>query len=242
MHIADLQALTTETEALKVVVIQSNYIPWKGYFSLIAEADTFVFYDDVQFTKNDWRNRNRIKTPNGPLWLTIPVGQALDRLINEVELTDSSWQKKHFKSLQFSYQKAPYFERYLDFLKETYLNTTWRNLSELNQFLIKTIATEFLGISCRFENSSDYQLKGTKEDRLLDLLSQVGATEYISGPAARDYLSPSRFENLGIKLTYFDYRGYPEYPQLHPPFIHEVSILDVLFHCGGRSALMLQRA
>lgn len=216
----------------KVAVIQSNYIPWKGYFDIIHDVDLFIFYDDVQYTKNDWRNRNKIKTTQGVRWLTIPVGSPEQRLICEVELNDIHWPRKHWTTIQQSYSKAPYFRQYRGFFENVYTQTTWTNLSELNQFLIKTISSEFLGIRTEFRDSREFCLAGEKGDRLLDLLQQAAATLYVSGPLAKDYLNEQRFVDAGIKLVYKDYSGYPPYPQTIPPFEHQVSVLDVLFNCG----------
>jgi hypothetical protein len=216
----------------KVAVLQSNYIPWKGYFDIIHDVDLFIFYDDVQYTKNDWRNRNKIKTAQGVRWLTIPVGASEQRLICEVELNDNHWSRKQWATIQQSYSKTPYLKQYQDFFERVYTQDKWTNLSELNQFLIKTISSEFLGIETEFRDSREFDLTGKKADRLLDLLHKAGATLYVSGPSARDYLDELRFTEAGIKLVYKDYSGYPEYPQLFPPFEHAVSILDLLFNCG----------
>jgi len=215
-----------------VAVLQSNYVPWKGYFDIIHDVDTFVFYDDVQFTKNDWRNRNRIKTTQGVQWLSVPVGADIGRTIREVAIPDSSWQRKHFETLRQSYGKAPHFGHVEPFLEEVYVKRRWDNLSAMNQFVITTIAHDFLGLSTRFEDSSRYALKGVRQERLLELLAATGATTYVSGPSGRDYMDLAEFERRGIRVAFKDYSAYPEYPQLHPPFEHRVSILDVLAHTG----------
>lgn len=216
----------------KVVVLQSNYIPWKGYFDLIHDADLFIFYDDLQYTKNDWRNRNKIKSPRGAEWLTIPTGSDMNRLICDVELKDARWQQKHWKTLLQNYGNSFHFVQYRDFFEDFFLAQRWFNLSDLNQHLIRYISTELLGISTTFQDSRDYALSRHKQERLLELLAKVGADRYISGPAAKSYIEPGRFEAMGIKLTWKDYNGYPEYPQLFPPFEHGVSILDLLFNVG----------
>jgi hypothetical protein len=216
----------------RLAILQSNYIPWKGYFDIIHDVDLFLFYDDVQYTKNDWRNRNRIKTANGPTWLTIPTGSDLNRLVCEVPLPDMRWAQKHWKSLQQAYSAAPHFKRYESFLRDVYLGKQWQGLSELNQFVITSIARDHLGISTSFADSRDYPTQGRKLDRLMDLIARVGPETYVSGPSARDYIDPSRFEDLGVELVYKSYDGYPEYPQRHPPFDHAVSILDLLFNVG----------
>ena len=219
----------------KVAVIQSNYIPWKGYFDIIHDVDQFVFYDDVQYTKNDWRNRNKIKSRQGLHWLTIPVGARNERLICEVEMKDLNWPKKHWETIKQSYSKAPYFNAYKDFFEFFYLGSNRTNLSELNQYLVKTISTEFLGIETDFIDSREFQPEGQKLDRLIDLLVKAGANLYISGPTAKSYIQEDAFRNAGIELVFKDYSGYPEYPQQFPPFEHSVSILDLIFNCGPQS-------
>lgn len=216
----------------RVAVIQSNYIPWKGYFDVIHDVDLFIFYDDVQFTKNDWRNRNRIKTANGVAWLTIPVGARLDRLICDVELSDPTWQQKHWRSISQAYARAPHFRRYSGFFESVYLGRRWSRLSDLNAFVVTSIAREFLGIRTEFRDSREFGAQGSRLDRLIDLLGKAGAQAYVSGPAARDYIEDSAFAAAGIELIWKSYDGYPEYPQLHPPFEHAVSIIDLLFNVG----------
>lgn len=215
-----------------VVVLQSNYIPWKGYFDLIHDADVFVFYDDLQYTKNDWRNRNRIKAPSGTEWITIPVGADSNRLICEVEMKDSTWQAKHWKTLRQNYGNCPHFSRYQAFFEDFYLGQSWANLSRMNQHLIRNISSEFLKIKTEFQDSRNYVLSGQRQDRLLELVEKVGTQRYISGPAAKSYIEPNRFSAAGIDLVWKDYSGYPEYPQRFPPFEHGVSILDLLFNVG----------
>jgi hypothetical protein len=215
-----------------VVVLQSNYIPWKGYFDLIHDADLFVFYDDLQYTKNDWRNRNKIKTPKGAEWITIPVGTDAHRLICEVEIKDSSWQTRHWKTIQQHYGKCPHFARYQAVFEDIYLGRQWTNLSVLNQYLVCTISSDLLNLKTEFHDSREYRLSGQKFDRLMELVTKTGADCYVSGPAARDYIDSPGFAAAGIELVWKDYSGYPEYPQRFPPFEHGVSILDLLFNVG----------
>lgn len=215
----------------KIAILQSNYIPWKGYFDMIAAVDEFILYDDVQFTKNDWRNRNKIKTQNGIHWLSVPVGQDIRRLVCEVELTDKCWQSKHWSTISHSYKRTPHFEAIASKLEPLYLQHEYTHLSQLNRTLIEFVC-EQLGIKTKISNSWDYTLIEGKSERLADLCTQAGGTEYISGPAAKDYIDESVFTERGIKLAWFDYAGYPEYPQLWGEFIHEVTILDLLFNCG----------
>lgn len=220
----------------KVAIVQSNYIPWKGYFDLIASVDEFILYDDMQYTRRDWRNRNQIKTPQGLQWLTVPVrvkGKYLQK-IRETEIDAGDWAEAHWKALAQNYRRAPHFKEVADWVEPLYLQRSYTHLSDLNRTFIEAICGH-LGIPTRIRSSADYVLVDGKTERLADLCRQAGATEYISGPSARDYVEPRCFEELGIRLSWFDYDGYPEYPQLWGAFAHGVSILDLLFHCGGDS-------
>jgi hypothetical protein len=216
----------------RVAIIQSSYIPWKGYFDIIHDVDEFVFLDHVQFTPRDWRSRNRIKTPQGPQWLTVPAGTDRNRSICDVALPDASWQEKHWKTLLHNYGKAPHFGTHRAFFEELYLGQRWESLSEMNQHMTKAIATEVLGLSPRFRDSRELEPDGAKLEVILDLVRKTGATQYVSGPAARDYIDASRFRDIGVELVYKDYGGYPEYAQPYPPFEHAVSVLDLLFSVG----------
>ncbi len=220
----------------RIAVLQSNYIPWKGYFDIIHDVDIFVFYDDVQYTKNDWRNRNRIKTPQGVQWLTIPVGSHLDQRICDVRIPDPGWATKHWRTLEQNYGKAPHFRACAEVLRPLYHESEWPLLSDLNQTLIRTIARDLLGINTEFRDSREFEVQGSRQERLMHLLDQLGAEQYISGPAARNYIKPEDFADAGIELLYKDYTGYPEYPQFYPPFEHGVTALDLLFQAGLHAA------
>jgi len=215
---------------VKTVVLQSNYIPWKGYFDLIHDADVFIYYDEVQYTKNDWRNRNRIYTKNGLQWLTIPISaDAVKLKISEVEIKDQNWQDLHYKTISLGYAKAPFFHQLKSLLEEVYIQKQWKNLSTVNRFLIEKISA-LLGIETTFKNSKDFILKGDRIERLINLLKQSGATTYISGPAAKEYLKgyEDLFVENNIQLQYKDYSGYPSYPQMKESFENYVSIVDML--------------
>lgn len=216
----------------QVAAVQSNYLPWKGYFDLIHDVDLFVFYDDNQYTPRDWRNRNRIKTAGGAQWISVPVGNDRNRLIHDVEIADPSWQAKHHQTLTQNYGKCPHFARYRAWLDHVYLERRWTNLSELNQWTTRHIAAEFLGIRTAFADSRTYAAQGQKLDKMVDLVVRTGASVYHSGPAARDYIVPERFSERGIKLVWKDYAGYPEHPQRFPPFEPSVTVLDLLFNTG----------
>ena len=218
-----------------VAIIQSNYIPWKGYFDVIHDAELFIFHDCVQFTKQDWRTRNKIKMKDGVKWLSVPVKvPSKDSRICDVTLADDDWAGKHLRTLHHSLGKAPHWKTLEPFLAEIY-SQKWASLSELNQTVISRIAKEWLGIETELVDSRQYDAQGAKTDRVLDLLKKTGATKYVSGPAAQDYIEQQAFDAAGIELVYKDYRGYPEYPQPHPPFEHGVTILDLLA-CVGRDA------
>jgi len=218
-----------------VAILQSNYIPWKGYFDLIAAVDEFIIYDDMQYTKNDWRNRNKIKTPRGTEWLTVPTGQNINRRIRDVEIPVGNWQTKHWKTLTANYAKAPFFQEISAWLEPLYLQQQHTHLSQLNIGLIREIC-QYLGIKTVITCSWDYSLADGKSERLVELCRQAGASEYLSGPAARDYLDETLFVEAGLGLSWFDYDGYPEYPQQWSEFTHYVTILDLLFNCGPQAA------
>lgn len=218
----------------KVAILQSNYITWKGYFDLIAAVDEFIFYDEMQYTKNDWRNRNKIKTPSDLIWLTIPVenNKHLDRKINETKIVDKKWAKKHWQTITQFYSKTLFFNKYKDIFADLYHECENENLLCTVNYKFITAINKILAITTKLSYSTDYKLIDGKTERLVDLCKKANASEYISGPAARDYIDEKLFADANIKLTWFDYAGYPEYPQLHPPFTHYVSILDLLFNCG----------
>ncbi len=221
----------------KVAITQSNYIPWKGYFDLIASVDEFIIYDDMQYTKRDWRNRNKIKTPNGLDWLTVPVSVKgkYHQTIRETKINDQGWAVKHWNSICQNYSRTKYFDMLSPSLETIYLKTKHISLSALNRMLIEWCCGQ-LGINTKITNSWDYRLIEGKSERLIDLCRQAGAAEYVSGPTARDYIDKSIFSDQGIKLTWFDYSNYPEYHQFWGEFNHRVSILDLLFNCGEDSS------
>jgi hypothetical protein len=222
---------------MRCVILQPSYIPWRGYFDLIRRADVFVFYDDVQYDTRGWRNRNRVKTPLGTRWMTIPVrargAQTESRPINSIETAGNSWAGEHWSLLERMYGSAPHFNEYRPWLERTYSSPSML----LADFTIATTIelARRLGIaSTRFLRSSELGGEGRKTDRLLSILEQVGATRYLSGPSARNYIQPEAFDSAGIQLEWARY-DYPEYPQLYPPFDPAVSILDLMFMTGPQA-------
>jgi hypothetical protein len=221
----------------KVAILQSNYIPWRGYFDLIAAVDEFILYDDMQYTRRDWRNRNLIKTPDGLKWLTVPVRVKgkYHQTIRETEIDGEDWVTVHWRTLCANYNRSPHFKEIAPALEVILLNRTYTHLSHLNRALIEWVC-QYLGITTKITNSWDYMLSDGKTERLADLCVQAGGAEYISGPAAKDYVDEQIFIDRNIKLTWFDYANYPAYPQLWGDFQHGVSILDLLFNCGRDSS------
>lgn len=217
----------------RVGIIQSNYLPWKGYFHIIQSVDHFVFLDSVKYTRRDWRNRNLIKTPEGVVWLTIPVHASGNTPINQAVIADFRWQKNHLKTLKQFYGKCPYFEEYFPLLEELY-SRRWKYLSDLNQTLIREIS-QLLGIKTRFYDDRQFSTSDNKSRRLRDIVEALGADIYITGPSAKAYLQEDIYRQAGINVEYFKYPTYPEYEQVWGKFLSQVSILDLLFHQGDKS-------
>ncbi|WP_428397798.1 WbqC family protein [Marinobacter salarius] len=220
----------------KVAILQSNYIPWKGYFDLINFVDHFVFYDSAQYTKNDWRNRNIIKTSQGLKWLTIPVrakGKS-SQSIEEATVTDQKWRKKHWSAITQAYSKAPFFSKYKEIFEYKFLEDKTDNLSKIN-FNFILLVNEILGITTKLHFSSDFVLEEGKSEKLAGICRDLNADVYLSGPSAQGYLDVSMFEKSGISVDWMDYSGYPKYRQLHGHFEHGVTILDLLFNEGENS-------
>ena len=218
----------------RVAILQSNYIPWRGYFDIMGLADEFVLYDVVQFTKNDWRNRNRIKTANGVQWLTIPVATSgrFGQTIADTRIVGSQWAVKHWASLSQSYAKAPHFETYRDRLADAYRQcSALVSLSGVNRTFIEVIASA-LGLSTRISNAADYGVEGDRNARLVAICRALNANVYVSGPAAKDYLDVALFGESGITVEFMDYSSYPDYPQLHGAFEPFLSILDLILNVG----------
>ncbi len=214
-----------------VVIIQSNYIPWKGYFDMISKADVLVIYDEVQYTKNDWRNRNLIKTANGKQWLTIPVRQNnLEQKIFETKVLNQQWVKKHINALQINYSKAAYFNECKEWYFSLYENLS-EYLSEINVKLIRELCNNF-AIKTEIIDSRNLNLIGDKNERLVDACKKLNATHYLSGPAAKTYINETLFHASSIQVEWMQYGSYKEYPQLYPPFVHDVSVVDMLFNTG----------
>ena len=231
---------------MNCVVLQPSYIPWRGVFDQIQRADIFVFYDDVQYDKHGFRNRNQIKTPQGKLWLTVPVrcrGNLIEQTpIHDIEIVwDKSWPQRHLASQRQSYSKTPYFKTYAPLLEQFYARRD-RLLADFTIDFTVALARELGFTKTKFLRSSELNLpfEGTATDRLLTLLKKLGATHYISGPSARGYVEEDKFARAGLPFEYMKY-DYVEYPQLYPPYDPFVSVLDLLFMTGPNAASFIRQ-
>ncbi len=225
----------------KVAILQSNYITWKGYFDIINYVDEFIIYDDAQYTKRDWRNRNLIKSPQGLIWLTIPVitkGKQTQK-INKTEISNTFWREKHWRTIKTNYSKAPYFSFYAPLFEEAYLNTEYEYLSDVNCHFIQMV-NKCLGINTKISQSNQYRLEGNKTEKLVSICKQVGASQYLTGKSATNYLETELFKQEDIEVLWMDYSAYPEYSQLHPPFVHELSIIDLIFNEGENACSFMK--
>ena len=215
---------------------QPVYLPWLGLFHKIALSDAYVFLDTVQYLKKDWNNRNKIKTAQGPIWLTVPVlvKGKFDQILKDVQINNSiPWQRKHWKSLQVNYTKAPYFHRYADFFEDIY-HREWQYLAELNEAILRFLL-DALGIRVRFiKASTETSLEGRKSDLVLDMCLKLEADIYIFGVLGRDYAEVDKFTQSGIKVIFQDYQ-HPKYTQQFGEFEPYMSVIDLLFNEGDRS-------
>jgi hypothetical protein len=230
---------------MKVSINQPAFFPWLGYFHRIAISDLHIVLDHVQFEKNSFTNRNKIKTPDGTIWLTVPVntsGKFGDLAIHKIEIANQiKWQKKITETIRQFYKKAPFFEQYFPFIEDTLLNHEWTAFSKLLRYLNNYFLKE-LDIHTPLVYSSEIDIEGTKSDLVLNLCKQYNTDTYISGPFGKDYLEHKKFEDTGIDIEYHEY-SHPEYSQQYGDFTPYLSVIDLLFNCGNESKkiLMLER-
>lgn len=228
----------------KIAVVQSNYIPWKGYFDLIRSVDAFVLYDDVQYTRCDWRNRNKIKTAQGEHWLSIPVKKKgrLGQLINEVQVSSPDWAAAHWKTIEQSYRRAACFTQMEAPIRALYEQAaSLTHLTHINHLFTSGLCP-LLGIQTPIYRSEDMGSVEGRSERLIHLCQVLGADEYLSGPAASSYLDEAAFSAAGIKVWYMSYAGYPEYPQVYGNFQHALSVIDLLFNTGADASAFMKQA
>lgn len=223
-----------------VAIHQPQYLPWLGYFDKIERCDTFVFLDNVQFKKNEWQNRNKIKTAEKWQWLSVPVIHKFPQNINDVEINNTvPWGKKHLNALITNYSKAPFFKEHIEFFEETY-EREWRLLSDINVHIIRYLV-KALGISGKkLELASQYESREGRTERLLDLCHRLGADGYLSGKDGAKYLDVEEFEKRGIRVIFQDYE-HPSYSQLFGDFEPYLSVIDLLFNCGPESLSILKK-
>ncbi len=216
----------------RAAIVQSNYIPWKGYFDLINLVDEFILFDDVQYTRRDWRNRNQIKTPTGLQWLTVPVEVKgkYDQLIRDTQIADSGWGKRHWATIAQNYSRAEHFGDYKETFESLYFSRH-QSLSLCNRAFIEAVCG-ILDIGTRLTWSWEHPPANGRNERLISICKSVGAGIYISGPAAKDYLDETLFQAEGIQVQWMDYGGYPIYRQLYGSFEHGVTILDLILNEG----------
>ena len=233
--------MTTQASASRTLaVLQPGYIPWLGFFDQMRRADVFVYYDDVQYDKHGWRNRNRIKAKEGPAWLTVPVRHhgLQQPLILDAEVDSRApWARKHIGTLKQYYSKAPHFKRYLPEFEEL-LMRDWERIVDLDLAVVQ-LMSGWMGISPATYRSSALGIEGEQSGRLAALCRHFGATRYLSGAAARDYLDVGVFEQQGTEVRWQDYQ-HPVYPQLHGDFVPYLSALDLLLNCGDDSRSILE--
>ncbi|MCF8050005.1 MAG: WbqC family protein [Desulfobacterales bacterium] len=223
-----------------VSIHQPQYLPWLGYFDKIDKADVFCFLDNVQYKKNEWQNRNRIKTARGPQWLTVPVSHRFGQKINEILINNNEkWPKKHLQGLITNYAKASYFDDYIG-LFEKILSQHWRRLSDLNIGLVEALMAALGLTETDTVQASEMSLREEPTDRLIDVCRSVGADVYLSGKDGANYMDLARFEAAGIAVVFQDFH-HPTYPQLFGEFESHLSIVDLLFNCGPEALSVIRR-
>lgn len=225
-----------------ISVHQPQYLPWLGYFHKMYHSDAFVFLDNVQYKKREYQNRNRIRTKNGDIWLTVPVLRDTEPYsnISGVRIDNSqTWQKKHWKAIYLNYARAPFFKKYSDYFEKVY-KTGWDMLADLNMHITRYIA-QSLGIDRPIYKESQFNITSKNTARIIDICRALKADTYLSGIGGREYLDEKLFDSSGIKLAYQDFR-HPEYTQRYEPFIPYMSVIDLLFNCGDSSFRILMPA
>jgi hypothetical protein len=222
-------------------ILQPSYLPWIGCFEQIIKSDVFVIYDDVQYEKGSWRNRNKIKTPHGEQWLTVPVlAKGLgNQLIKVIQINNSvSWQKKHLNGMQMNYAKSSFFKEYFPEIAGI-LNNNYDLLIDLDLALINWICDK-LKIKTEFILASQLGIEGSNQERLIEIVKELGGDCFYEGAAGKNYITPSLFEQQGIRVEFQDY-SHPEYEQLFGPFISHLSVIDLLFNHGTESKKIIMK-
>ena len=236
-----LGIMTSGVKSMRVAILQPSYLPWLGFFEQMHRSDQFILYDDVQFTRRDWRNRNRVRVLEGSAWLTVPVIQKnkYDQSLLETKIDNStSWKRKHLETIRCHYSKTPFFDMYFPWCEKVF-NSDWNFLLDLSLETIQYLKGE-LKINTPLLRSSELGYSGNKTERLISICKQLGATQYLSGDSARNYISEKDFSDQGIELEYQEYQ-HPEYPQRYEGFVPFLSTIDLLFNCGEKSMEFLKQ-
>lgn len=231
-----------------VVITQSNYVPWRGYFDMFRLADEVVLLDSVQYTRRDWRNRNKIKTPQGPNWLSISVEVKgkYNQSIDETRIADHSWAESHWQTISLSYRRAAFFDTHAQWVEDLLRSAAGKALlTDVNEQLIRTIC-EKLEIGAKISRCTDLlpaaaMAEMDSSERLAALAERVNATHYVSGPAAKAYLGHESFDKRGIEVAWMDYSNYPVYPQLWGDFEPAVSVIDLILNTGDDARRYLDK-
>ena len=223
-----------------VAVHQPQFLPWLGYFDKMDRADVFCYLDNVQYKKNEWQNRNRIKTAQGWQWLTVPVRYKFPQKINEVRINNAvNWKKKHLQAFRTNFSKAPFFGEYFGMFEEIYLKE-WEFLSEFNIYLAERIK-EILNVGTNpTVVASNLNVSDDPTDRLIDICRILGGDTYLSGRDGVKYMNLERFKESGVKVIVQDFQ-HPGYPQLFGEFQSHLSIVDLLFSCGQNSMAYIRK-
>ena len=222
-----------------VSIRQPGYLPFMGFFKKIQSCDIFVELDDVAYTKSDFDNRNRIRTHDGSMFLTVPILNKFNQKLNEVKIANNeNWNYKHVKTIQSNYQKTPYFEKYSEYIEKIIMNP-WKKLLDLNLSLIEYIYNE-LKLETKIIKSSDLKIDSIGSEKLLEICKKLSATTYVSGELGKNYLNEKIFHDAGIKIIYEKFQ-HPVYTQQHEGFIPNLSILDLLFNEGNNAINILKK-
>jgi len=225
---------------MRVTIHQPQFLPWLGYLDKIDQADLFIMLDTVQFKKNEWQNRNRIRTATGWQWLTVPVLQHFGQRIDEVLINPTvAWKAQHLRALDMHYARAPYRHRYLVQLRELY-SAPWNKLSDLNKATVQWLLDAY-GITTPIHSAADYAARDEPTDRLIDLCRAVGAAQYLAGAGAEHYMDKPRFESSGVWLEIQTFQ-HPIYRQAYEPFEPNLSALDLLLMRGDEALATLRQA
>ena len=222
-----------------VAIYQPQFMPWLGYFDKMDRADAFVLLDNVQYKKNEWQNRNRIRTAQGKQWLTVPVRFKFPALINEVSINnDENWRNKHWQALRTNYAKAPHWANFGDFIESFYARQ-WDMLAELNRASVLWLK-EQMGIDTQLHLASQMELSQDSTQRLVDICKITGGTAYLAGADGAKYMLMERFAEAGIEVIFQEYE-HPTYPQMFDAFETHLSALDLLLNCGPESLAIVRR-